>query len=119
MTLNLESQFEAYGDDTALRDLLTEQQLVYAVGVRTGTTVWWGAHQPAAAPVSGRRGKTKTHHTRDEAHQPISVLALAQSLAPQRFRTITWREGTLEPLHSRFARVRVRAAHRDVPRKGE
>ena len=109
----------AYGDDTALRDWLTEQQLVYAVGVRTGTTVWWGEHQPVAAPVIGRRGKTKTHLTRDEDHQPISVLTLALSLAPQCFRTFTWREGTAEPLHSRFARVRVRAAHRDVPRKEE
>lgn len=109
----------AYGDDTALRDWLTEQQLVYAMGVRTGTTVWWGEHQPVAAPVIGRRGKTKTHLTRDEEHQPISVLVLAQSLAPRCFRTFTWREGTAEPLHSRFARVRVRAAHRDVPREEE
>lgn len=109
----------AYGDDTALRDWLTEQELVYALGVRTGTTVWWGEHQPVAAPVIGRRGKTKTHLTRDAQHQPISVLALAKTLAPQCFRSITWRQGTAEPLHSRFARVRVRAAHRDVPRKEE
>lgn len=109
----------AYGDDTALRDWLTEQQLVYALGVRTGTTVWWGEHQPVTAPIIGKRGKTRTHLTRDEDHQPISVLALAQSLAPQCFRTFTWREGTAEPLHSRFARVRVRAAHRDVPRDEE
>lgn len=105
----------AYGDDTALRDWLTEQELVYALGVRTGTSVWWGEHQP----VAGRRGKTKTHLTRDAQHQPISVQALAKTLAPQCFRTLTWRQGTSEPLRSRFARVRVRGAHRDVPRKGE
>jgi len=109
----------AYGDDTALRDWLTEKALVYALGVRTGTTVWWGEHQPVAAPVVGRRGKTKTHLTRDAQHQPISVLALAKALAPQCFRTVTWRQGVAEPLRSRFARVRVRAAHRDVPREEE
>ena len=109
----------AYGDDTALRDWLTGQELVYALGVRTGTTVWWGEHQPVAAPVLGRRGQTKTHLTRDAQHQPISVLALAQALAPQCFRSVTWRPGTSEPLRSRFARVRVRAAHRDVPRAEE
>lgn len=109
----------AYGDDTALRDWLTEQALVYALGVRTGTTVWWGEHQPVAAPAIGRRGQTKTHLTRDAQHQPISVLDLAKALAPQCFRTLTWRQGTSEPLGSRFAKVRVRAAHRDVPRKEE
>jgi len=109
----------AYGDDTALRDWLSEQNLIYALGVRTGTTVWWGEHQPVAAPITGKRGKTKTHLTRDKNHQPISVLALAKALAPQCFRTVTWREGVSEPLRSRFARVRVRAAHRDVPREEE
>ena len=106
----------AYGDDTALRDWLSEQNLTYALGIRTGTTVWWGEHQPVAAPIAGKRGKTKTHLTRDKHHQPISVLELAKALAPQCFRTITWRQGVSEPLRSRFARVRVRAAHRDLPR---
>ncbi len=109
----------AYGDDTALRDWLTEQGLVYALGVRTGTTVWWGEHQPVTAPIIGKRGKTKTHLTRDEHHQPISVLTLARALGAQCFRSVTWRQGTSEPLRSRFARVRVRAAHRDVPREEE
>ena len=109
----------AYGDDTALRDWLSEQNLIYALGVRTGTTVWWGEHQPVAAPITGKRGKTKTHLTRDENHQPISVLELAKALAPQCFRTVTWRQGVSEPLRSRFARVRVRAAHRDLPREEE
>jgi len=109
----------AYGDDTALRDWLTEQELVYALGVRTGTTVWWGEHQPVAAPIIGKRGKAKTHPTRDEHHQPISVLTLAKALSPQCFRSVTWRQGSAEPLRSRFARVRVRAAHRDVPREEE
>lgn len=109
----------AYGDDTALRDWLSEQNLLYALGVRTGTTVWWGDYQPLAAPIAGQRGKRKTHLTRDAHHQPISVLELAQALAPQCFRTITWRQGVSEPLRSRFARVRVRAAHRDRPRAEE
>jgi len=109
----------AYGDDTALRDWLSEQNLVYALGVRPGTTVWWGEHQPVSAPEAGRRGKPKTHLTRDAQHQPISVLELAKALAPQCFRSVTWRQGTSAPLRSRFARVRVRAAHRDLPRAEE
>src|SRR5215203_1272685 len=47
----------------------------------------------------------------DGEHQPTSVKALA--LAQAAWTEITWREGTADRLTSRFARVRVRAAHRD------
>ena len=90
-----------------------------ALGVRTGATVWRGEHRPVAAPIIGKRGKTKTHLTRDELHQPISALTLARALGAQCFRSVTWRQGTSEPQRSRFARVRVRTAHRDVPREEE
>jgi len=51
---------------------------------------------------------------RDEQHQPISVKALALSLPAEAWQTITWREGTADRLCSRFARQRVRPAHRDT-----
>jgi SRSO17 transposase len=50
---------------------------------------------------------------RDDKHRPASVKALALSLPKRAWRTIAWREGAAEPLRSRFARLRVRAAHRD------
>jgi hypothetical protein len=50
---------------------------------------------------------------RDGKHQPISVKKLALGLRKRAWRTIKWREGTAEWLSSRFARVRVRIAHRD------
>ena len=50
---------------------------------------------------------------RDAEHQPISVKELALGLPKRAWRTIAWREGSAEPLSSRFARVRVRAARRD------
>src|SRR5712675_623357 len=40
----------------------------------------------------------------------MSVKELALSLPKHAWRTITWREGTADPLRSRFARVRVRTA---------
>jgi len=42
--------------------------------------------------------------------QPMSVKALALSLPAQAFHTISWREGTNEPLSGRFAALRVRHA---------
>src|SRR5207344_3651407 len=50
---------------------------------------------------------------RDDRHRPVSVKALALSLPKRAWRTIEWREGAAEPLLSRFARLRVRTAHRD------
>jgi SRSO17 transposase len=50
---------------------------------------------------------------RDEEHRPVSVKELALGLPESDWQTITWREGSCEPLSSRFARVRVRPGHRD------
>lgn len=110
----------AYGDETGWREQLAGHGLTYAVGVRPGTTVWWGDHQPLSEPApSGRRGRPRTRVQRDAMHQPISVSALAQQLPAQAWRRVTWREGVAEPLVSRFARVLIRAAHRDRPRDEE
>jgi len=76
----------AYGDEAALRDRLTELDLLYAVGVRPGTAVWWENHQPATPPVARRRGRARTRLVRDETHQPIALLQLAQCLPARSFR---------------------------------
>jgi SRSO17 transposase len=100
----------AYGDEAAMRDRLSAQQLSYAVAVRPATTVWCAEHQPAPAPRKQPRGRPRTRVRRDARHQPISVLELARALPARSWRTIEWREGTNAPLASRFARLRVRAA---------
>ncbi|MDP2707347.1 MAG: IS701 family transposase [Burkholderiales bacterium] len=109
----------AYGDEAGLRDHLSAEGLIYAVGIRPGTALWWGAHQPASAPVKQGRGRRRTRVVRDEAHQPIGVRELAQALPWASYRTVTWRDGTNAALSSRFARVRVRAAHADRAREEE
>lgn len=111
----------AYGDETAWRERLTHAGLTYAVGVRPATTVWWGRHQPAdaAVRVNAAPGRPRTRAQRDEPHQPIAVADLARALPARSWRTVTWRQGVDQPLRSRFARVRVRAAHRDRLRPEE
>jgi SRSO17 transposase len=108
----------AYGGETAWRERLSASGLYYAVGIRSSDALWWGAHQPAA-PGSTGKGRPRTRVQRDAEHQPISVEALALELSARRFRTLTWREGTNAPLRSRFARLRVRPAHRDKARPEE
>lgn len=110
----------AYGDETAWREALAALGLTYAVGVRPATTVWWGAHQSVAVPQSkAGRGRPQNRLQRDRDHQPIAVADLARALPARSWRTVTWRQGSSQPLSSRFARVRVRAAHRDRPRDEE
>src|SRR3954451_10610649 len=63
-------------------------------------------------PWSGR-GRPPKLIRRDNEHQPISVKALALALEQAAWSETAWREGAVDRLTSRFARVRVRAAHRD------
>jgi len=110
----------AYGDETAWRERLAHHGLTYAVAVRPGTTVWWGEHQPLPKPAStARRGRPRRRLKRDDTHQPISVADVSRALPARAWRTVSWRAGASGPLRSRFARVRVRAAHRNRPRDEE
>ena len=109
----------AYGDDCALRDEMSEQELIYALGIRPLTTVWWGVHQPATAPPPAARGRPRVRVLRDAARPPISVRALAQALPARAYRTVVWRQGAVETLSGRFARVRVVTAHDDRVRNPE
>jgi len=111
----------AYGDETAWRERLSRAGLSYAVGIRPATTVWWGSHQPAHVPARGSSepGRPRTRTQRDDLHQPIAVSDLARELPATGFRTVRWRDGVDQPLSSRFARVRVRPAHRDQLRPEE
>ena len=107
----------------ATRDGITELGLLYVVGIKPGTTVWApGTAALPPGPWSGH-GRKPTRLRRDESHQPVSVKALALSLKPSAYRTLTWRKGSNAKLSSRFATVRVTAAHgdtnRDQPRDQE
>lgn len=77
----------AYGTDASLRRGARELGLDYSAAVPARTLV-------AACKVDAIR---------------MTAEALALGLAKRAWRTVTWREGTAEPLRSCFARVRVHA----------
>lgn len=105
-----------YGDETAFRDTLAQMGLLYTVGIRPATTVWPPGIEPLAPKPSSGRGRPSTLLRRAPGHEPVAVKDLAMSLGPQAYERVSWRQGTNEVLSSRFARVRVRAAHRDYNR---
>ena len=86
-----------YGNNTRLRTQISELGLPYVAGILSNTTVW----------------------TASTLDRPIQVKDLAYSLPAEAWQNIAWREGSADWLSSRFARVRVRAAHRDAKARSE
>jgi len=107
----------AYGHDMELRTDIAALGLDYIVGIQSVTTVWGHGREPLPPKAWIGRGRRPTLLRRNAAHRPYSVKALARALPQQAWRTIRWRQGSNEQLASRFARVRVRPAHRDDKRR--
>ena len=108
----------AYGTNTAFREGVQALGLSYAVSVISSTSVWAPGSAPLPpAPYTGR-GRVPTRARRAPGHQPLSVKDVALGLELAVWHTVAWREGTNQTLRSRFARVRVRAAHRHNRRAG-
>jgi SRSO17 transposase len=105
-----------YGNNTGLRSGITELGLAYVAGILSTTSVWAPGTAPLPPPAWSGRGRPPSLLRRDAEHQPVSVKALALGLPRRAWRTIRWRQGSADWLSSRFARVRVRPAHRDINR---
>ena len=103
----------AYGNDTGFRDGITELGLLYVVGIQSSVSVW----KPGQAPLAKRKWKGIGRPTkllrRDGQHNPLAVRELAMSLPSSAWKMVRWRQGTRQPLRSRFAALRLRPAHRD------
>ena len=106
-----------YGTHIDLRTAVTALGLPYVAGILSNTTVWAPGTGPLPPkPYVPGRGRPTKQLRRDAKHRPVKVKDLAFSLPAKPWRTITWREGTNVPLKSRFARLRIRIAHRDFNR---
>lgn len=103
----------AYGNDHGFRGELEKLQLQYVVGVQSSTTVWPPSTVPLPPKPRSAMGRPSKLLRRDEKHQPLTVKQLALCLSADDLRRASWREGTRGTLHSRFAALRVRVAHRD------
>jgi SRSO17 transposase len=102
-----------YGCNTDLRTSVSALALTYVAGILPNTTVWRAGTEPLPPKKYSGNGRRPKLLRRDSKHRPISVKQLALDLPKSAWRTVKWREGSNDPLSSRFARVRVRVAHRD------
>jgi len=105
-----------YGVVTEFRAALGAKGIPYVVGVTGETTVWPPGVEPLPPARWRGRGRPPTRLRRTGQHHPLSITTLARALPPKAWRTVRWRQGTRGVMHSRFACLRVRAAHRDEGR---
>jgi SRSO17 transposase len=100
-----------YGRNAKLRMDITALGLPYLASIQSSPLVWKPGSAPRPGrepPKSGRRGEPNL----------VSVKQIAAGLPAQAWHTIQWREGTADWLSSRFARLRIRVAHRYAPAEG-
>ena len=98
----------AYGYDARLRMGITALGLTYVAGVQSNVLVWPTGRGPKPDQVRPlKKGRRK-------GDDLLSVKEAALGLPKQAWRQIKWREGSADRLCSRFARVRVRVAHRHL-----
>ena len=102
-----------YGNNTGLRTAITALSLTYVAGILSSTTAWAPGTGPLPPKPWSGHGRPPTRIRHDDKHRPIAAKKLALGLPKHAWRTIKWREGTVDRLSSRFARMRVRVAHRD------
>ena len=107
----------AYGDDSEFREGLVSLDLSYAVGIKSTTTLWPPGIVPLPPRPKGKMGRPPRLLRRDKQHQPLTAKELALCLSAADLRRVSWREGTSGMMRSRFAALRVRAAHRYYWRK--
>ena len=105
-----------YGCDGAFRAGVTALGLPYAVGVQSTLSLWPPGEEPLSPKSWSGRGRKPSRLRHDADHRPVSAKELAMRLPAEAWSEIEWREGSNQPLSSRFAAARVRPASRDHKR---
>jgi SRSO17 transposase len=101
----------AYGNDYDFRAGLRARGLQYAVAVEPTTKVW--RSDPAQTPVAASKptGRPRQYPALKDLPAAKTLAEVARDLPKQAWHHITWRQGTKGPMRSRFAQVKVWAAH--------
>src|SRR5262245_1891955 len=99
-----------YGNEFDFRQQLRRRDLPYAVEVEPRTVVWTedpNLPLPALKPT----GRPRRYPPLEALPRPESLRAVAQGLPVSAWKNVTWRQGSRGPQRSRFALIRVWAAH--------
>jgi len=101
----------AYGNSFEFREQLRRRQMDYVVGVEPKAVVWTNDPNAVAVPPSAATGRPRRYPPPDSLPEVQDLTAVARQLPHSAWKRVTWRAGTRGPQRSRFAQVRVWAAH--------
>lgn len=102
---------QAYGDNTELRERLSDAAAEYVLSVGAKTKVFCSQTSFAVPEPQAGSGRPPSRPRADREPEPIGSLVAA--LSADAFETVSFRDGPEgEPISSRFCFVRVRAANR-------
>lgn len=99
-----------YGNDFDLRQQLRSRRLSYVMAVEPDTVVWT-SDPNVPFDQTNRRGRRRQYPPLSALPCPKSLRLVAQEFASEAWRRVTWREGTKGRQCSRFAMMKVWAAH--------
>ena len=99
-----------YGRDFDFREQLRKRELFYVMEVESSTVAWTTDPNTPLAPTSSR-GRPKKNPVAPALPQPKDLRSIAEQIPSSAWRNVEWREGSKGVLKSRFALLRVWAAH--------
>ena len=106
-----------YGDSFDFRAALRQRGLSYAVAVESHTVVWTQDPNSLSLPKPNGKGRPRRFPPLEAMPKPQNLQEVVTGLPSSAWQTLTWRAGSKKPQRSRFAKLKVWAAH--GWRKGE
>jgi SRSO17 transposase len=101
----------AYGNTFEFREQLRRRKLAYVVAVEPKSVVWKEDPKAVPLPPSAPTGRPRRYPPLESTPVPQDLATVARQLPASAWKKVTWRQGRRGPQRSRFARLKVWAAH--------
>jgi len=101
----------AYGNSFDFRKELRQRQLSYVLAVEPSTVVWTQDPNSVPVPPSAPTGRPRRYPPLEATPAPQDLTTVARQWPASAWKKVTWRAGTRGPQRSRFAKLKVWAAH--------
>jgi len=101
----------AYGNSFEFREQLRRRELFYVMAVESKTVVWTVDPNAVPLPPPRKTGRPRRFPPLASLATPQDLVTVAQQLPASAWKKVRWRAGSRGPQQSRFARLKVWAAH--------
>jgi SRSO17 transposase len=101
----------AYGNSFDFREQLRQRQLSYVLAVEPSTVAWTQDPNSVPVPPSAPTGRPRRYPPLEATPPPQDLTTVARQWPVSGWKKVTWRAGTRGPQRSRFAKLKVWAAH--------